>query len=67
MNAVDYKILNYGSVSTYVTALGAFPKEKRESDYNLRHDCLCVHAWNNSALIGQIFIKFDTWWFLEYI
>jgi len=32
-------------------------------DYWLRH--VCPSAWNNSAPIGRIFIKFDVWEFFR--
>ena len=70
MNAVDYKILVYGSVSVCLNALGSFAKKKGgERDYNLRHAYLYVRhsALNISALNGRIFIKFNILRFLEHI
>jgi hypothetical protein len=38
-----------------------------KSDYYLRYVCPSVRlsAWNNSALTGRVFVKFDIWVFFE--
>jgi hypothetical protein len=38
-----------------------------KSDYYLRHifPSVRLSAWNNSALTGRIFVKFDIWVFFE--
>jgi len=53
MNVVDYKILNYGSVSAYVTALGAFPPKKGKAIINfVMSVCMSMHGTTRRSLDG---------------